>query len=84
MVHRTAGGGILPRSPERTRPDRVAYDARMGEGRRLAAIVVLFVIGFAMVGLADAVDSVWPLFITPAVYAAIPWIVTRPGAVRSD
>jgi hypothetical protein len=56
----------------------------MGEGRRLAAIVVLFVIGFAMVGLADAVDSVWPLFITPAVYAAIPWIVTRPGAVRSD
>lgn len=52
----------------------------MTEGRRLGAIVMLFLIGFAMVALADAVDSVWPLFVTPLVYAVIPWLVTRPDA----
>lgn len=52
----------------------------MTERRRFAAIVILFLIGFAMVTLADAVDSVWPLFVTPLVYAAIPWLVTRPDA----
>jgi len=36
----------------------------VSERRRLAAIIVLFLIGFAMVALADAVDSVWPLFVT--------------------
>jgi hypothetical protein len=52
----------------------------VSERRRFTAIVVLFLIGFAMVALADAVDSVWPLFVTPAVYAVIPWLVTRPDA----
>jgi hypothetical protein len=26
------------------------------------------------------VDSVWPLFVTPLVYAVIPWLITRPDA----
>jgi hypothetical protein len=52
----------------------------VSERRRFTAIVVLFLVGFAMVALADAVDSVWPLFVTPAVYAVIPWLVTRPDA----
>jgi hypothetical protein len=50
----------------------------VSQRRRYAAIVVLFLIGFAMVALADALDSVWPLFVTPFVYALIPWLVTRP------
>ena len=33
----------------------------MSEQRRFAAIVVLFLIGFGLVGLANAVDSSWPL-----------------------
>jgi hypothetical protein len=45
--------------------------------RQLAAIVVLFLIGFAMVALADALDAVWPLFVTPIPYAMIAWLVVR-------
>jgi hypothetical protein len=30
------------------------------EGRRLAAIVVLFLLGFAMVALANSLDAYWP------------------------
>ena len=37
--------------------------------------MVLFVIGFALVGLASLVDSTWPLFVTVLPYAAIPWLV---------
>jgi hypothetical protein len=47
------------------------------ERRRRLAIVVLFVIGFALVGLASLVDSTWPLFVTVLPYAAIPWLVVR-------
>jgi hypothetical protein len=47
------------------------------EGRRFAAIVVLFLLGFAMVTLADALDAYWPLFVTPLPYAVIPWLVVH-------
>lgn len=49
----------------------------MSERRRLAAIVLLFLIGFGLIGLASAVDSTWPLFVTVVPYAAIPWIVVH-------
>jgi hypothetical protein len=45
--------------------------------RRLAAIVLLFAIGFGLVALASAVGATWPLLLTPLPYAAIPWIVVR-------
>jgi len=47
------------------------------EGRRFTAIVVLFLLGFAMVALADALDAYWPLFVTPLPYAVIPWLVVH-------
>ena len=49
----------------------------MTEGRRFTAIVVLFLLGFAMVALADALDAYWPLFVTPLPYAVIPWLVVH-------
>ncbi|HYG70997.1 MAG TPA: hypothetical protein VEC15_01765 [Actinomycetota bacterium] len=49
----------------------------MTEGRRMAAIALLFAIGFGLVALASAVSSTWPLFLTPLPYAAIAWIVVR-------
>ena len=47
----------------------------MSERRALWAIVVLFLIGFGLVGLASAVDSTWPLFVSVIPYALIPWLV---------
>ena len=47
------------------------------ERRRLTAISILFAIGFALVFLASAVSSTWPLFITPIPYALIAWIVVH-------
>jgi hypothetical protein len=49
----------------------------MSRGRRLAAIVVLFLIGFGLIALASAVDSTWPLFATVLPYAVIPWLVVH-------
>lgn len=49
----------------------------MSERRRMAAIVLLFAIGFGLVALASAVGETWPLLVTPIPYAAIPWIVVR-------
>jgi hypothetical protein len=43
-------------------------------------MVVLFLVGFGMVALASALDSYWPLFITPLPYAAIPWMIARGAA----
>jgi hypothetical protein len=54
----------------------------MSERRRLAAIVVLFVVGFGMIALASAVGSTWPLLLTPLPYAAIPWLVVRADDTR--
>ena len=34
-------------------------------------------IGFGLVALASAVDSTWPLFLTPLPYAIIPWLVVH-------
>jgi hypothetical protein len=45
--------------------------------RRFAAMIVLFLIGFGLIALASAVDSTWPLFLTPIPYAAIPWLVVH-------
>lgn len=49
----------------------------MSERRRFLAIVVLFLVGWSMVGLADALEAWWPLFVTPLPYAAIPWLIVR-------
>ena len=49
----------------------------MTEGRRITAIVLLFLIGFGLVGLASALSSAWPLVLAPLPYATIAWIVVR-------
>jgi hypothetical protein len=51
--------------------------APVTERRRVIAIVLLFLIGFGLVGLASAAEATWPLLLTPLPYAAIPWIVVR-------
>jgi hypothetical protein len=52
----------------------------MTEGRRLVAIVVLFLIGFGLIGLASQVDATWPLFVTVLPYSVIPWLVVNEDA----
>ena len=49
----------------------------MNDPRRFAAMIVLFLIGFGLIGLASTVDSTWPLFVTVIPYAMIPWIVVH-------
>jgi hypothetical protein len=49
----------------------------MSQPRRTLAIVVLFLTGFGMVALADALRAWWPLFLTPLPYATIAWLVVR-------
>ena len=49
----------------------------MSQARRTGAIVVLFLIGFGMLALADALDAWWPLLVTPIPYAGIAWLVVR-------
>ena len=49
----------------------------MTQSRRTGAIIVLFLIGFGMIALADALDAWWPLFVTPIPFAAIAWLVVR-------
>jgi len=49
----------------------------VGERRRFAVLMILFAIGFGLIGLASAVDSTWPLFLTPLPYAVIPWLVVH-------
>ena len=49
----------------------------MSDRRRYAAILVLFLIGFGLIGLASAVDSTWPLFVTVIPYTMIPWLVVH-------
>ena len=55
----------------------------MGDRRRFATILVLFLIGFGLVGLASALDETWPLFITPLPYAVIPWLVVHADDERA-
>ena len=52
----------------------------MSEGRRLVSIVVLFLIGFGLIGLASQVDSTWPLFVAVLPYSVIPWLVVHEDA----
>jgi hypothetical protein len=40
-------------------------------------MVILFLIGFGLVGLASALDTTWPLFVTVIPYAVIPWLVVH-------
>lgn len=49
----------------------------MTDARRFAAMIVLFLIGFGLIGLASTVDSTWPLFVTVIPYAVIPWLVVH-------
>ena len=54
----------------------------MGERRRFAAMLVLFLIGFGLVGLASVLDTTWPLFINLIPYAVIPWLVVHADDAR--
>lgn len=56
----------------------------VSEGRRFLAIVVLLLLGFGMVALADALDEWWPLFVTPIPYALIPWLIVRHERAVAD
>ncbi len=49
----------------------------MSPSRRFAVIVVLLLLGWALVLLADAVDAWWPLFVAALPYAAVPWVIVR-------
>ena len=49
----------------------------MSDRRRSVAIVVLFLLGFGMIALADALDAYWPLFLTPLPYAVIPYLIVH-------
>ena len=57
----------------------------MSERRRIAAIVLLFLIGFGLIALASSLGAAWPLLLTPLPYATIAWIVVHaydgPGAI---
>ena len=57
---------------------RIVVSAAGGPVRTAtAAMVVLFLIGFGLIGLASAVDSSWPLFVTVIPYSIIPWLVVH-------
>lgn len=49
----------------------------MSERRRIAAIVLLFLIGFGLIALASSLGATWPLLLTPLPYATIAWIVVH-------
>ena len=49
----------------------------MSDRRRFAAMIVLFLIGFGLIGLASTVDSSWPLFVTVIPYSIIPWLLVH-------
>jgi hypothetical protein len=49
----------------------------MSGRRRTTAIVLLFLLGFGMIALADALDAYWPLFLTPLPYAVIPYLIVH-------
>jgi hypothetical protein len=49
----------------------------VSEQRRFLAIVLLFLIGFGMIALANALDAYWPLFLTVIPYSVIPWTIVR-------
>ena len=49
----------------------------MSERRRIAAIVLLFLIGFGLIALSSSLGATWPLLLTPLPYATIAWIVVH-------
>ena len=49
----------------------------MSERRRIAAIVLLFLLGFGLIALASSLGATWPLLLTPLPYATIAWIVVH-------
>jgi len=56
----------------------------VSDPRRFAAMIVLFLIGFGLIGLASTVDSTWPLFVTVIPYAVIPWLVVHADEPTPD
>ena len=64
LSRRDAARGPQARAPPR---ERMGAVADVSEGRRFLAIVVLLLVGFGMVALADALDEWWPLFVTDPV-----------------
>jgi len=59
----------------------------VSERRRIAAIVLLFLIGFGLIALSSSLGATWPLLLTPLPYATIAWIVVHAeddaGTVRT-
>jgi hypothetical protein len=49
----------------------------MSERRRIAAIALLFLLGFGLIALASSLGATWPLLLTPLPYATIAWIVVH-------
>jgi len=49
----------------------------MSERRRIAAIVLLFLLGFGLIALASSLGATWPLLLTPLPYVTIAWIVVH-------
>jgi hypothetical protein len=49
----------------------------VSERRRIAAIALLFLIGFGLIALASSLGATWPLLLTPLPYATIAWIVVH-------
>ena len=49
----------------------------MSERRRIAAIALLFLIGFGLIALSSSLGATWPLLLTPLPYATIAWIVVH-------
>jgi hypothetical protein len=57
--------------------ERREEDAAVSERRRIAAIVLLFLLGFGLIALASSLGATWPLLLTPLPYATIAWIVVH-------
>jgi len=49
----------------------------VSERRRIAAIALLFLIGFGLIALSSSLGATWPLLLTPLPYATIAWIVVH-------
>jgi hypothetical protein len=56
----------------------------VSDRRRSTAIVLLFLLGFAMIALADALDAYWPLFPTPLPYGVIPYLIVHEDEGRGS
>jgi hypothetical protein len=50
----------------------------MNATRKMALTALLFLVAIALVGVASAVQTTWPLFVTWIPLLTVPWVLTRP------